>query len=193
MSMKNHVLAAGLLSGLLITASSASPAVIPTPAFKSVQLRGMGHVIIRHGDVQRVTLLKGDSNVTQVHMDRYGNDQLVIDACRNDCPSDYELVVEIVTPAISGVAIDGSGKIETQGSFPRMDRLNAAINGSGDIDVHGIAAERSDAAISGSGNIKVTTSGVLNAAISGSGTILYWGSPQVRSAISGSGTIRSAG
>ncbi len=191
--MKKLILAAGVLSALLITASTAAPTVVPTAAFKSVELRGMGHVILRHGDTQRVTLVKGDGSVTQIRPDRRDSDKLIIDACRNDCPSNYDLVVEIVTPSISGVAIDGSGKIETQGQFPGTGRLDAAINGSGSIDLRNIAADRSDTAISGSGEIRVRTTRTLNAAISGSGTILYWGSPAVSSAISGSGTIRSAG
>lgn len=191
--MKKLILATSVLSGFLITASTAAPTVVPTPAFKSVELRGTGHVIFRHGDTQRVTLVKGDNSITQIHPDRRDSDKLVIDACRNDCPSDYDLVVEIVTPSISGVAIDGSGKIETQGEFPGTDRLDAAINGSGTIDLRGIAADRSDTAISGSGEIRVKTNRTLNAAISGSGTILYWGSPAVSSAISGSGTIKGAG
>ena len=191
--MKKLALAIGVLLGLSVTGSSAAPTIVPTPAFNAFELRGMGHVIIRHGDVQRVTLLKGDSSVTQIHPDRSDSHRIIIDACRDDCPSNYDLLVEIVTPSIASVAIDGSGKIETQGEFPGADRLDAAINGSGSIDLRGIAAAKSDTAISGSGEIRVRTVHTLNAAISGSGEILYWGSPTVSSSISGSGTIRSAG
>src|SRR6185312_6792527 len=49
--------------------------------FSQVQLRGGGHVVIKHGASQSVTLLKGSTKYTRFHI-RDGR-ELVIDACNN--------------------------------------------------------------------------------------------------------------
>jgi hypothetical protein len=178
-------LAAAALLALPVWAASD----VPLAPFKSVGLQGGGDVVLKHGDVQRVTLLKGSTEFTTFKVD--GN-SLNIAACNNNCPNHYDLQIEIVSPAIEGVAIEGGGTIKAEGSFPAASELSAAVSGGGDIDVRGIPAARVNAAVNGGGAIRTTASQALNAAVSGGGDITYWGNPEVRQAVNGGGAVEHA-
>src|ERR1700739_2773087 len=108
----------------------AAPALAATPVqvghFNQVELNGGGHVTIRHGAQQSVTLVKGSTDITKFRIK--DGDKLVIDACPHDCPMGrYDLEVEIVTPDITAAAIDGGGHIVAENGFPARDRLAAAV------------------------------------------------------------------
>src|SRR6185312_12123259 len=128
---------------LAAAAGSAGPALsqnaVAVDQFRSVQLRGGGHVVIRRGSEKRVALIHGSTRFTRFHVDNNG--QLLIDACNEDCPHHYDLDIEIVTPQISGVAISGGGKIETANGYGRQRAISAAIEGGGLIDIRSIQAE----------------------------------------------------
>ncbi len=187
------LLAAG--AALLTTAAAPAPTLVPVPEFRSIELNGGGRVILRHGPRQRVTLLSGDTAMSRIEVGggrRGGSsnpDQLVIDACRRSC-SNYRLEVEVVTPSIEGVAVNGGGRIVTAGAFPRQKAIGAAVHGGGQIDIRSLPARQVGAAISGGGNILTTAEETLGAAINGGGAILYWGNPQVGTAVQGGGTVR---
>jgi hypothetical protein len=172
--------------------SAASPANnVSVGPFRSIELRGGGHVILRHGSEQRVTLVQGSAEYTRFHIEHDG--QLVIDACDEICPHRYDLEVEIVTPRIDGVAIEGGGKIESGSGFGRQASIGVAIEGGGHIDVRSIDAEHADAAVNGGGNISVRADRSLQAAVDGGGNISYWGNPSVTSAVSGGGSVSQGG
>jgi hypothetical protein len=137
--------------------------------------------------MQSVTLVKGSTQFTDLSVRADG--KLVIDACNYQCPHEYELEIEITSPDISGVSIDGGGKIETQGAFPGQNELAAAVNGGGAVDVRAMAAQTVDAAVSGGGDIRVTAKDSLNAAVNGGGRITYSGNPAVKTAINGGGQV----
>src|SRR5690348_5054745 len=61
---------------LAIPAAHAQETVSVEP-FRNVELRGGGHILLRRGSEQRVTLLRGSSRFTRVHVRENG--QLVID------------------------------------------------------------------------------------------------------------------
>ena len=180
-----------LAIALLSCAAVATPATAGTPVpidhFGSVQLRGGGHVVVQRGDVQRVTLISGSTQFTRFRVEHGG--QLVIDACDSDCPHHYDLDIEIVTPNIDGVSIEGGGKIETASSFGRQDNIAAAIEGGGDIDIRSIDATNASAAINGGGDIRLKAQRSLMAAVDGGGDITYWGNPEVTSAVDGGGNV----
>lgn len=192
--MNKTLFLSALAASALIAGAASAGTVIPVGPFHSVGIDGMGHVTFKHGNVQRVVLVKGDTSNTKIYIDSPGN--LEIKSCSgswwsgHSCPWNYEVDVEITTPELHGVAISGSGKIDAQGPFPAQDRLNIAISGSGAIDLRNVPAHNVDTAIDGSGDVRVTVDGNLHAAISGSGKILYWGNPKVSEDISGSGVIR---
>jgi len=177
------------LAGLIATPALAAETV-PVGPFTKVQLRGGGHVVVKHGAPQRVTLLKGSTERTRLRI-RNGN-ELVIDACQGLCFGRYDLEIEIVTPELDGAAIDGGGEIVAQSGFPSRDHFAAAVNGGGDIDIHAISAKSVDAAVNGGGDIVLTATHDLNAAVSGGGDITYHGNPQVSEAVEGGGSVSAA-
>lgn len=180
---------------LAFAAAAASPALaaetVSVPHFSQIELRGGGHVTVRHGAAQSVTLTSGSQKYTRFHM--RDSRSLIIDACDTRCPNVYDLEIEIVTPDIDGVAIDGGGEIEAQSGFPAQDSISVAVNGGGDIDLHAIKANQAHAAVNGGGKIELTAARQLNAAVAGGGEILYHGNPQVNEAVQGGGSVERAG
>jgi hypothetical protein len=180
-----------ILSLAAVATLAGAPAVAQTlisvAPFNSVELRGGGHVVIRHGDVQSVTLLKGSTEFTSTRI-RDGK-QLVIDACNSECPTHYDLEIEIVTPDIGAVAVEGGGAIESAGAFPNQRDITAAVRGGGSVDVRSIDAASATTAVDGGGKIRVKSENALTAAVNGGGRIVYWGDPNVTSAVNGGGSI----
>ncbi len=177
---------------VLVAAFAALPAaaetVVPVEHFDSVELEGGGHVTLVHGASQQVRLLKGSTQYTSFRV-RSGQ-KLVIEACNGNCPPVYDLEIEIATPDIQAVAIDGGGHIESRGAFPGQQHLAVAIDGGGNIDVRSIEATNANAAIDGGGHVKLTAKGNLTAAIGGGGHIEYWGNPKnVTQAVDGGGEV----
>lgn len=173
---------------------AAIPALASEPVsvghFAQVQLRGGGHVTVRHGAAQSVTLLKGSTRYTKFSI-RDGR-VLVIDACDGSCPHSYDLDIEIVTPDLVGAAIDGGGEIVAQTGFPARDHFSVAVNGGGEIDVKALHAANVSAAVNGGGDIELTATEQLSAAVNGGGDITYHGNPQVSEAVRGGGSVERA-
>ena len=177
---------------LLPIAAAAVPAIaaetVPVPAFRSVELRGGGDVVVRPGPAQRVTIVSGSSRFTGFHVTRYG--QLRIDACNERCPQHYDLRIEIVSPHAPDLAIQGGGTIAAAPGFAPQSDLSAAVDGGGIIDLRAVAASSFNAAINGGGKILAGRSSVLAAAVNGGGEVRYSGNPEVSSAIHGGGNVR---
>jgi hypothetical protein len=165
--------------------------IVSAEPFRSVQLRGGGHVLLRQGPQQRIVLVQGSTEYTRFRVKNDGH--LVIDACDENCPRHYDLEVEVVTPRIEGVAIEGGGKIESESGFGRQASIGVAIQGGGHIDLRSIDAEHADAAVNGGGNIALRAERSLEAAVNGGGSISYWGNPSVTSAVNGDGNISKGG
>lgn len=190
------------LSAALALLAVAAPApavaetVVPVPRFNSVQLRGGGEVRLRHGPVQRVIIVRGSTAHTDIRLRNDGgrrSDTLAIDACNDTCPRNYDLLVEIVTPDLKAVAVDGGGAVHTLGRFPSEDSLAVAVNGGGHIDVRSAGASSVAAAVNGGGTIFAQPRASLAAAIRGGGDIRYWGNPSVVTSINGGGTVTRGG
>jgi hypothetical protein len=183
-----HLIPAALL--LILAAPASAAETVPVPPFKSIELNGGGKVVIRHGATQRVTLISGSTDYTGVRVDnrRGQKDKLTIDACNRDCPRNYELRIEIVTPDFSAVAVRGGGEIVVQPGFARRSNLAAAVNGGGEIDLRALHTGSLAAAVSGGGSVLVSTD-ILAAAIHGGGDIRYLGDPKRTTVIDGGGSV----
>ena len=175
---------------VLSPASALAVEVVPVGHFDSVGLEGGGHVTVKYGAQQRVTLLKGSSQYTRLRVEN--GHSLNIEACSESCPHQYDLEIEIVTPVLEAAAISGGGDIEAHGNFPKVESFSAAVNGGGDIDARAVSAKTVHAAVSGGGGIHVTATAMLNAAVSGGGEIVYSGNPQVNEAVNGGGSVERA-
>lgn len=169
----------------------AVPALAGTPVsvgrFDGVELRGGGHVTVKHGASQSVTLLKGSTQYTRFHI--RDSHVLVIDVCDGNCPTVYDLDVQIATPDLASAAVDGGGEIVAASGFPARNEFAVAVNGGGDVDMRAISAASVSAAVHGGGDVHVTATQQLNAAVSGGGDITYRGNPQVNEAVNGGGSV----
>jgi putative autotransporter adhesin-like protein len=189
MSASRLLLPFAALAALLAAAPAWSGTVIPVGAFDSVALRDGGHVILRHGAVQRVTLLQGSTQYTSIRIDEDNPHQLVIDSCRHQCPHEYRIEVEIVTPDVRGVSVSDGGSIESAGGFPQQGKIAAAVEDGGKIDIRSIAASEASAAVNDGGKILLRAQSRLAAAINDGGEVVYWGDPRVSSAINDGGSV----
>ena len=117
------------------------------------------------------------------------NGRLRIDTCNNRCPQHYRMRVEIQSPDLPDLAINGGGAIGVQPGFRPENDLSAAVNGGGKIDARAVDAASVSAAVNGGGDIFVHARSALSAAINGGGVVRYLGRPQVSSAIRGGGVV----
>jgi hypothetical protein len=174
-----------------VLAAAAAPApaaeTVSVPAFRSVQLRGGGSVVLRRGSAQRVTIVQGSTAYTRFHVTPEG--QLRIYMCRTRCPRPYNLKIEIQSPSVPGLAISGGGRITADAGFPPQRAIGAAVHRGGQIDTRAVAAREVQAALSGGGQILVWAEQTLDAAVSNGGHIGYRGRPAVRTAVQGGGLV----
>jgi hypothetical protein len=112
-----------------------------------------------------------------------------------------------ITPASLYIRSGGSGNISlndiTTGSIEAESKMSGRItagqgsviteslktDGSGKIDLTGIAAKYASTRIIGSGDIKLKVSDKLDATINGSGSVYFIGTPSITSHISGTGNL----
>jgi len=184
---------------ILATLIAAAPAALFAPAlaaetiavapFKTIEVHGGGHVVLRHGDTQRVTLLKGDRKIAEIRVD--GDGALLLSPCSGMCWGNHELEVEVVTPAIAGLSAHGGGEIDAKPGFGTQPRLAIEAHGGGEIDARNIPAADVTANVHGGGEVELTAKKTLNAEVHGGGELRYWGHPSVSSDIHGGGSIES--
>ena len=176
-----------LFAVVALPAQTHAAEVVPTPAFRSIDLRGGGDVTIVRGPVQRVTIVSGSSQFTHVYLEREG--QLRIDACNSRCPRNYPLQIRIESPTVPSVAIEGGGTIVAARGFAPQTNLAAAVHAGGTIDLRAVDARDVSAAINAGGDIYVRPRVSLSAAVHAGGDIHYSGNPQVSMAVSNGGNV----
>jgi hypothetical protein len=173
---------------LAVSAPAVATEVVPLPHFDSVELRGGGAVTVVPGPAERLTILEGSSRITRVHVERGG--QLIIETCNGDCPHSYRLNIEIQSPRVPDLAVNGGGRIGTSSGFAPQRQLSAAVNGGGRIDARSLDASSVAASVNGGGELLVRAIKTLSGAVNGGGHVTYWGNPQVTTAIQGGGSVR---
>lgn len=181
-----RLLSATALAALFATAASAQTAV-PVGHFDGVEVNGGGHVTLRYGAQQRVVITAGSAQISKFHIED-GN-KLVIDICDNNCPMHYDLQVDITTPEIRDLGIQGGGEIDVAQGFPAQDKLSVAVEGGGKINTRAMTARSASASVDGGGVILVDASDALTAAVNGGGDVRYTGNPRVTTAINGGGNV----
>jgi hypothetical protein len=160
--------------------------VMTVGQFRSVELHSGGSVILRHGPVQRVTLLEGDPRYSRI---RVAGDRLVIEKCKPDCPRGYRHQVEVVTPEISSVSVSNGGTLQSDGAFPAQAALEAHVEQGGTLDIRSIPADTVDASVYSGGRIFTNPRQALKADVESGGIITYWGDPRVRKSIRDGGVV----
>ena len=177
------VLTAASLSGK----ASAQGKVVQLPPFQSVEVPEGGHVVIRYGSTQRVTLVRGNLNYTRMRVTADG--VLVISNCRHNCRG-YRSDVEIEMPGIRTLLMSNGGWIRTSGSFPRQGEIEVEVDNGGTIDIRSIAVDRVDASVDQGGRIFTVAGASLLATVTHGGVITYWGNPRVSRSILDGGVVQ---
>jgi hypothetical protein len=167
--------------------SNMAQTVIPTALFRSVELRSGGHVVVRHGSAQRVTIITGDRECTRLVVD--DSERLVIDNHHHDCSHDSRLRIEVVTPEISSVAVSNGGTLQAIGAFPVQSLIEAHVEQGGTIDIRSIAADSVNASVYSGGRIFTNPRETLDASVASGGIVSYWGDARVRKSIRGGGVV----
>lgn len=175
------------LTAVAFAAPAVATEVVSVPAFRSVELRGGGVVSVVPGATQRVTIVDGSSQFTHVWVERNG--QLKIDTCNNRCPQHYRMRIQIESPRVPDLGVNGGGLIAVQNGFRPQSEISLAVNGGGKIDSRSVNAASVSAAVNGGGEALVRASSNLSAAVNGGGLVRYTGNPRVSSAIHGGGVV----
>ena len=175
-------------------ASSAALAeqVINVPAFRGIELHGGGEATLRHGDRQRVVLIKGDPSIAEIRVTRDGT--LLLSPCdseKNWCWGWHELKVEVITPAVAAISVHGGGDLNAEGGFPRQPSLDLTVHGGGDANVRAIPADNVSVEVHGGGDAYLRAERTLTADVHGGGDVHYWGHPSVNSSTHGGGSVES--
>jgi hypothetical protein len=185
------VLPAFALAALLPSAAMADQ-VINVPPFRSIELHGGGEATLRHGDRQRVVLIKGDPAIAEIRVSRDGT--LVLSPCKDDdhwCWGRQELEVEVTTPAVAAISVHGGGELKAERGFPTQPSLDLTVHGGGEADVRAIPADNVSAEVHGGGDAYLRAERTLTADVHGGGDVHYWGHPSVSSSTHGGGSVES--
>ena len=177
--------------------------------FSHVFVSGATDVHITQGSTLDVKV-KAYDNLLPYLETKSANGTLTIAYRSNSNISNDNSEVFITMPVLAGLSTNGSGNINTSGSFEGGDQFTLSIAGSGDITIEGGNAGNLKIDISGSGNVKsfgflvqkadvdikgsgdasVHVTQDLKVSINGSGSVYYKGNPPVvNSQISGSGKL----
>lgn len=177
-----------LLVAVLSASSMAAQTVVPVAPFRSIELhRGRGHVLVRHGQTQRVTIVDGDLQFTRVRVD---DGRLIIENCKPDCPRNYRLRLEIITPQLEAVSVSNGGMVQSAGAFPVQAAIEADVDNGGMIDIRSIAADMVDASVDSGGAILTNARQTLTATVHSGGNITYWGDARVRRSVRDGGVVK---
>jgi hypothetical protein len=180
-------LVAATAAALLLSGAALAGTDMNFPVFTGVSAHGGAKVVLHHGTVQRVTIVKGDVSKAYLHMT--GN-TLDISPCKDWCWKSQTLEVEIVSPKIDNMDAHGGGSIKAVGDFPKVPSLNVEAHGGGAIDARAVPADTVNASAHGGGAIKVKALQTINAEAHGGGAISYAGNPpHVTSQAHGGGAI----
>src|SRR5688500_1312264 len=124
---------------LLAFASLAAQTVIPLAPFQSVEVHNGANVIVRHGPLQRVTLLTGSLRSPGIRV--VDGERLVIDNCKRECQ------IEVITPVLSAVSVSNGGTLQSLGAFPAQAAIRADVEQGGTIDIRSMDAAAVEASV----------------------------------------------
>jgi len=178
-------------------------------SFNAIEVRGDMSVTVNTA-TSSMARVETDENLLPLIITRVSGNTLIIETRHHDClQSSHDIRVEVTTPSLNAISLDGSGLIYSEGFS--SDDLNVALAGSGQIEVDNTQAGSVNCLLQGSGflngnftatDIKATVEGSGNMKLNGSsGNAEYYviGSGHLNAGelatdvcaanISGSGTI----
>lgn len=168
-------------------AQDTAPKILSLPAFHSIELPSFGHVVLRSGSTQHVTLVKGSLIYSSLRVNGAG--VLVVEKCRRTCPRDYQLEVEIELPSVAMLSVNDGGWIRARGTFPQQDAIELAASNGATIDARSIPVDRVTATVDQGGTIFTAARVSLDATVTHGGEIVYWGGARVTQSIEDGGSV----
>ncbi|HYC58082.1 MAG TPA: DUF2807 domain-containing protein [Thermoanaerobaculia bacterium] len=171
---------------LFVAFSSAAQTVVPVGHFESVALHSGGHVVVRQGATQRVTLISGDLRAARIGV-REG--RLVIHNAGRKHGRHERLRVEVVTPDLTAVSVSNGGTLEIADAFSAQATIAASVEQGGTIDIRPVAADSVVASVYSGGKIFTHPRRTLTASVRSGGNVTYWGNPLVTRSIRDGGVI----
>ncbi len=163
---------------------------ITLEALRGIHLAISAEVILTQGSPQKI-VMEGQKNVLDNIKRDVRNGVWKIGQEKN-MRQVKKVTIHITMSVLEDIAVSGSGKVRTEGTFRNVGDLKTAVSGSGKLTLS-VEARNIKSAISGSGSIELSGSAHrLDAAVSGSGKILALDvlSEECKVAISGSGNAR---
>ena len=175
------------------------------PAFAAVELAGANNVTIRVGGAQSVAV-HAQRNLLQ-HVVTEVHDGTLVVGSRGTYTATAPLSVDVTVPALSAVALTGTGSVHADGiqagtlvirvpgsgtvtASGSVDRLDAGVDGAAEVELGNLVARDVTAALGGTGHLHVHATRSLEATVSGTGTISYGGNPAtVSQSVTGTGSI----
>lgn len=176
--------------------------------FNNLRISGANKVTVNYGNEYKV-VLKGSSNLLPYFKTTLNGKSLDL-SYKNANVSHDDIEIFVTMPFLTGVSLSGSGGLNIDGSFAKINEFDVAISGSGEVSVNHeliinklninlsgsgkvffqkAIVKEADIDISGSGDVHLQITDYLKARISGSGEVYYKGNPQLDSRISGSGKL----
>ncbi len=175
------------------------------PCFARITLEASVELSYRPGDLCQVRL-SGDSNLLGLILTEVSGEHLRIGVSRS-LQSEGPLRVEVQSPNLSELEVEGSGNVELIGvdtpslriviggsgnvrGEGQVGTLAASAEGSGNLDLARLRAQEASIDISGAADAKVYAARRLKVNVSGAGNVVYYGRPvQVLTDISGAGDV----
>jgi hypothetical protein len=160
--------------------------------FSKIELSVPSTVYVTEGAEYSVEVF-AQQNIIDILTFEQTGDELILGTQPGTRLDDFKPITFYITiPSIERLAVNGSGKIYAD--HCQTTNVVLRINGSGEIEVETIEADKLTALISGSGKIYATSGQIIQESfsISGSGILDFVAieSQEAETKISGSGTIR---
>lgn len=192
-----------IVNGQVVTEGKVVKAVGPDAtdvrkvgAFDTVELAIPAEATYAAGSIPSITISGPQNILPLVETDVRGGKLSV--AIKGAVSMSKPLKVAVVAPDLKGVRISGSGamrldnfqgksldlNISGSGSIVasgKVNLVNVAISGSGDVDAGALRAKDVFVVVMGSGDVRAYGSEVANVAVSGSGDVRIAGNPMRRS------------
>jgi hypothetical protein len=187
------------------------------PAFTRLSLSTSARLVLRQGSPQRVEVEASAADQQWVET-TVKNDRLRIGTKKDASVVPWHkfegpVVIYVTMPNVTGLSVDGSGDMKAETDL-KANKLDVAVNGSGQMELPGVQASELETAVNGSGNLLlggncprhetiINGSGAVKAgklrtertevSIHGSGDAYVFATKAVQASLVGSGDVFVAG
>lgn len=138
--------------------------------FSAIEVTGGWQIAVTQGDSYAVTVSADEALMEHIVVERQG-DALRVGADRWRWSSEGRLRLEVTTPRLSRIDVDGGADVRLSGV--QTDSLRIDIDGAGNITATDARVERLEVGVEGAANVDFVESSVVNADIrmSGAGNV----------------------